>query len=270
MKDAEPRIVATRNEYLMNPDAMLTPTAASGEKPQIEALEWTDEYVSSLWEYYSTFQPEAYFTAQFGTQIIDETAKFLPDGSVCDFGCGAGFLLGHLLRDRKAAGFDFTRQSLEVARNRYGGQPNLLGLFHLDEIDKIKAAFDAVYFVETVEHLLPSHIESTFTLLHSVLRPGGILVCTTPNDEDLAESQVFCPVTRKFFHKYQHVCSFTADSLTALFRRHGFDVVRTFTTDFAAATTMSRLKRYIRPYFGKKNPHLVLIARKPLASSGTS
>lgn len=246
------------------PESLLrsVPAPDEGQQP-IGPLEWTGEYVSALWEYYSTFRPETYFTAQFGRQIIAKTAEFLPDGPVCGFGCGAGFLLDCLLRDRKAAGFDFTLKSLDVARRRLGGNANLIGLFHLNEIDRVRGMFDSVYFVETVEHLLPSNMEGTFELLHALLKPGGVVICTTPNDENLADNEVFCPVTRKYFHRYQHVSSFTEDSLEALFRRQGFEVLRTFTTDFSAKTLVASMKIVARPYLGKKNPHLVLVARKP-------
>ena len=232
--------------------------------PPIGPLEWSDETVASLWEYYSERRPETYFTAQFGDRIVEETLRFVDHAAaVCDFGCGAGYLLERLLEHRRAAGLDFTRGSVEVARRRVDGSANLIGVHHVDEAAHLFDTFDALYFVETVEHILPHHMDGTFDLLHRLPKPRGIIVCTTPHDEDLSEQEVFCPVTRKYFHRYHHVHSFTEASLAALFRARGFEVVRTFTIDFAARRPVHGLKGRLRAQLGRKNRHLVLIGRTP-------
>ena len=175
----------------------------------ITPLEWTDKLVSSIWEYYST-RPETYFTYQFGDRILQETLRFIPqEAVVCDYGCGAGFLLKHLVGRCKAVGIDHTQANLVKAAEVVGKHENLVGLHHISEAENLGGAFDAIYFVETIEHLLDNHIAPTMKNLWHTLKPGGVVICTTPNDENLSEQEVFCPVTRKTFHRYQHVRSFT-------------------------------------------------------------
>jgi len=228
-----------------------------------EPLEWTDSLVAAIWEYYGT-RPETFFTFQFGDRILEETQRYIPQGAtVCDYGCGAGFLLKHLLETHRAAGIDFTKGNLEKTADLVQDHPNLIGLFHPSECASLAASFDAIYFVETVEHLLDHHVVPTFSTLANLLKPGGIVICTTPNDEDLEDQQVFCPVTRKVFHRYQHMQAFTAKSLEYLFADHGFTTLKTFTTDFAARTLKARLKARWRPALGRKNPHLIYVGRKP-------
>lgn len=229
----------------------------------ITPLEWTDELVSSIWEYYST-RPEAYFTYQFGDRIMQETLRFAPqDAVVCDYGCGAGFLLKHLVGRCKAAGIDHTRANLAKAAEVIGRHENLMGLHHISETGNLADTFDAIYFVETIEHLLDGHIEPTMEKMQNLLKPGGVIICTTPNDENLSEQEVFCPVTRKTFHRYQHVRSFTRESLRKEFERYGFDHVASFATDFAARGLRARLKARLREPLGRKNPHLVCVVRRP-------
>ena len=229
----------------------------------IAPLEWTDELVSSIWEYYS-LRPEAYFTHQFGDQILEETLRYAPQGSiVCDYGCGAGFLLKRLVKRCKAAGIDHTQANLVKSAEVIGSHENLMGLHHISESESMGETFDVIYFVETIEHLLDGHIEPTMKNLRHLLKPGGVIICTTPNDEDLSEQEVFCPVTRKTFHRYQHVRSFTKESLRYEFERHGFDHVATFGTDFSAHGLRARLKVRLRERLGRKNPHLVCVARRP-------
>lgn len=228
-------------------------------------LEWTDEFVSNIWEYYGT-KAEAYFTYQFGDRILEETQGHIPENAtVCDYGCGAGFLLKRLLETHQTAGIDFTRKNLEKTAHLAQNHPNLIGLFEPSECASLAESFDVIYFVETVEHLLDHHIDSTFSALANLLKPGGVVICTTPNDEDLREQEVFCPVTCKVFHRYQHMRSFTAGSLERLFANQGFTAIKTFTTDFTARTLKDRLKTRLRPALGRKNPHLVYVGHPPAA-----
>tara|TARA_B110000046_G_C13012129_1_gene407120 strand:- start:1455 stop:2168 length:714 start_codon:yes stop_codon:yes gene_type:complete len=229
----------------------------------IEPLEWTDEQVSSIWEYYST-RSEMYFTNLFGEQILEETTRYLPnDAVVCDYGCGAGFLLKRLVEHCVSSGVDHTRANLEKTAEIIGPHKNLAGLYHISEIENLGRVFDAIYFVETIEHLLDHHIAPTMEKMYALLKPGGIIICTTPHDEDLSEQEVYCPTTRKTFHRYQHVRSFTKDSLRKDFENFGFEHVISFGTDFTARGFKAQMKTRLREYLGRKNPHLVCIVKRP-------
>lgn len=229
---------------------------------QITKLQWTDELVSSIWEYYST-RPETYFTNQFGDQILKQTLRFIPRNAViCDYGCGAGFLLKSLVEHFKASGVDHTWANLEKAAEIVGSNKNLMGLHHISETESLSGTFDAIYFVETIEHLLDHHITPTLKKMHNLLKPGGVIICTTPHDEDLSEHEVYCPITRKTFHRYQHLRSFTKDSLRKDFEDHGFDHVVSFGTDFTARGIKAQVKFRVREYIGRKNPHLVCVVKR--------
>ncbi len=238
------------NENIMSPEPPITP------------LEWTDDLVSSIWEYYST-TPEAYFTFQFGDRILEETNRHIsPGATVCDYGCGSGFLLNHLANNYKVAGIDYGEENLKNAANLIGTNPNLIGLYHTNDIEQLAGSFDVIYFVETVEHLLPDQIETTLNKLRKLLKPNGTLICTTPYDEDLSLQEVYCPETRKTFHRYQHVSSFTEATLCNFFRPYGFEDETVFTTNFSARSFKARLKIKLRNILGRKNPHLVYIGRR--------
>lgn len=225
-------------------------------------LAWSDEQLAAFWDYYAEHRQEDYFTGLFGERILALTRRFYGAGALlCDYGCGAGFLLEKLLRGHRAAGCDYSEANLQAVRERLGGHPNFAGLFRIGEATAA-AQFDALYVVETVEHVLDRHEAQFFANLLALLRPGGVVVCTTPNAEDLPAETVYCPQCRHSFHRWQHVRSFDAGTLGELFRRRGFDEVATFTTDFAARTPWRRLKARLRPALGKRNPHLVYIGRK--------
>jgi 2-polyprenyl-3-methyl-5-hydroxy-6-metoxy-1,4-benzoquinol methylase len=245
-------------------DATLAETMTTNHlNPPDPRLEWTDELVSSFWRFYAQNREQDYFTGRFGDRILDVTSRFIPrDALVCDYGCGAGFLLEKLVRRYRAAGCDFTPANVEAARRRVGDSPNLVGTFTIDDPALSRGGFDAVYFVETVEHLLDHHVSQALATLGDLLKPGGVLIATTPHDEDLDASMVYCPCCSHLFHRWQHVRSFTGDSLAAFMAGGGFEPVSVFTTDFTATTRKQKLKAALRPSFGRKNPHLVYVGRK--------
>lgn len=225
-------------------------------------LEWTDERLSTFWGYYAEQRQEDYFTAQFGDRILDLTRRFYAaDALVCDYGCGSGFLLEKLLRTHRAAGCDFAEANLAAVRQRLGTNANLVATFRVGE-KPANLQCDAAYVVETVEHVLERHEEQFFANVSGVLRPGGVVIATTPNAEDLAGQTVYCPQCRHEFHRWQHVRSFDAAALGDYFGRRGFIEVETFTTDFAARSPWQKIKAHLRPRIGRKNPHLVYVGRK--------
>jgi 2-polyprenyl-3-methyl-5-hydroxy-6-metoxy-1,4-benzoquinol methylase len=225
-------------------------------------LEWTDEHLAAFWGYYAEQRQEDYFTRLFGARILGLTRRFYRRESiVCDYGCGFGYLLERLLQTHRAAGCDLAEANIAEVRKRLGGHRNLAAVFRVGE-PPVDLKCDAVYVVETVEHILMRHEEQFFVNLVRLLRPGGVVIATTPNAETLAAETVYCPCCRHEFHRWQHVRSFDASSLAVFFGDRGFEHVETFTTDFAARTPWQGLKARLRPVLGRTNPHLVYVGRK--------
>ncbi len=84
--------------------------------------------------------------------------------------------------------------------------------------------FDMVVCLETIEHLLPEHLEGVLDELLRVVRPEGVVLLTTPNSEDLTAQMVFCPNCCSEFHRWQHVRRWTPNSLGDELAARGFDV----------------------------------------------
>src|SRR6186997_1258535 len=92
----------------------------SGVAPQYSPMDWTPERVARVWDYQSNF-PEKYFTNRVGADLIRKTERFLPKGArILDYGCGMGFLTGHLLnRGHQVMGLDFSSDSVAGVRRKY-------------------------------------------------------------------------------------------------------------------------------------------------------
>ncbi len=107
--------------------------------------------------------------------------RLLPPGLILDIACGSGYGTA-ILADRgdcQVVGGDRSPEALSLASRHQEGRP--IALVHLDAhaLPFADGSFDAVCSIETLEHLTDA---SRFSVeCCRVLRPGGMLLCSTPN-----------------------------------------------------------------------------------------
>ena len=112
--------------------------------------------------------------------------------------------------------------------------------------------------IEVVEHLTDDVIESIFEQLKPLLKQNGRILLTTPNNEDLSKSTRYCPNCSTSFHEWQHIRSWSQDSLEAFMNKMGFETDFTNITDFSSLTLKRKLINFLRRVFnGSDYPHLV-------------
>lgn len=101
-------------------------------------------------------------------------------GSLLDFGAGKGELLERLAASgqfQTLAGADLFSRPAELDPQVEWYQQDL------NEPVQIEAQFDCVVCSETIEHL--ENPRQTFRSLNQVLKPGGSLILTMPNQESI-------------------------------------------------------------------------------------
>jgi len=233
--------------------------------------------VKAFWDYESQF-PENFFAYRFGDEIIHRLLPYIPArGHVLDYGCGPGNLIEKLLKyDLKVAGLDFSPATKEVVAQRFLENDNFTGAFEPKELGNRAESFDAVIIIEVIEHLYDSQLDELLDNVQALLRPGGVAIFTTPNEEILEDSYILCPTSGQLFHRWQHVRSWSTESLGSYLASRNFRLEKSFSTDFCITfhtknmknplkqklTSLRKsLKHKLKP--GKKLPHLVAIARKP-------
>ncbi len=86
--------------------------------------------------------------------------------------------------------------------------------------------------IEVIEHLYDEDLEALLQSVHRIINRDGIVIFTTPNEEQLEEASVWCPYCEKVFHRWQHVRSWSETELRRYLESKGFDIVASFTTDF--------------------------------------
>ena len=98
-----------------------------------------------------------------------------------------------------------------------------------------------------------------------VVKSNGIVIITTPNNENLALNENFCPECGCTFHKWQHVNSFTAKKMEYLMQDYGFKLEASIATHFAFEKTLFKKMYLTFRNFVKKSsnrPHLMYVGRK--------
>lgn len=216
--------------------------------PKPERLVWTNELVSKFWNGCSkTTLTQLSFGRQGGKGLsiaIDHLFHILENPSlprnsdniisknveVLDYGAGDGDLLRVLCeRGVKSSAFEISSGRRNLLEQRLLGTSNFLGVID----DKSNKKFDVIIMAEVIEHILDQDMDKTLRLIHNMLAPGGIVVITTPNNEVLENSDCYCANCNTLFHRWQHVRSFTNDSLRLLLSQYNFDEIVTHNIEFS-------------------------------------
>src|SRR3989338_3531278 len=152
-------------------------------------------------EDYTTQNGRLYFGyLNFCVSIV----KKLGIGSILDAGCGDGRFLGQVAKlgdNYSLFGADYSERAIKFAR--------LLvpqAQFSISNLSKLQYghnSFDAVFLIETLEHIEPSNISVILKEVSRVLKKDGVLIVTVPSS-----LQGIPPFGSKH---YQH---FTSKSLT--------------------------------------------------------
>jgi 2-polyprenyl-3-methyl-5-hydroxy-6-metoxy-1,4-benzoquinol methylase len=234
-------------------------------------LEWTDEKVQRFWNYESQF-PEHYFTFQVGGNLAKLIKKYTKkNNTLLDYGSGPGFLIKYLLENKvEISALEFSADSLERIKNSYERQKGFIGAYSIKELNEKNIKFNIITLIEVIEHLNDHYLELTFNNIQHLLKAGGYLIITTPNDEDITKSYICCPETGELFHRWQHIRSWNTDSLTRFLNKSGFDIIKIRETNFNYSP-LSQIIRvpiqtlkfiFRRKSIKKDRPHLLCICQQ--------
>jgi len=207
-------------------------THAPGTRPAPQPLRWTPELVARFWD--GLAQAGLDDALAFGRMarrcIHWLIAKYLtPDGQHLDYGAGGGEVAEYLINQ----GFPFavlepSAERLARTTERLHGLPGFLG----GGKPVAEQSYDAVTCFEVLEHILDADWNRVCDELAGHVRPGGVLIVSTPNDEDMRRDTVYCPVSNTCFHRWQHVRRISAATLTSAFAARGIRKLCAHQLDF--------------------------------------
>lgn len=172
-------------------------------------------------------------------------------GSLLDVGCGNGSIASALVGEGfDAVGVDVSSSGIEIARRRHPDRFRIGSVYDdLRNMFPDRVEFDAILAMEVVEHLYAPASFADRTI--EALRPGGLLVMTTPYHGYL--KNLALAVTGRLDAHFTalweggHIKFWSRRTLHQLLRRAGFVDIR--------FTGAGRL-----PYLWKS---MVVTARKP-------
>jgi len=194
---------------------------------------WDDGKISRYWDHLSQV-PTALdncWSKQAGKALVLYVTRKRPlQGRILDYGCGPGFLVADLLEIAGTAvvyGVEHSPESVRLVNSRFQGHQRFGGVLPAATIPTGYATgyFDTVFFVETIEHLQANFRLTAVKELKRLLRSGGMVVVTTPNEENMESSKAICPDCGARFHVVQHLSSWSAETLRALMEEVGFKTV---------------------------------------------
>ncbi len=231
-------------------------------------MEWTPETISRFWDWYVVRPGFAgrYFSLQRGHSILEQISPYLPsDGPVVELGAGPGHLTHRLMaKGVPTLALDTSVQAVELLNERFGSTPEFLGARASTNVLPVDSGMAAgIVIVETVEHLNANVAASLLGEARRILRPGGRLFITTPNEEDLSAEHVMCPNCACTFHPIQHIRSFSASSLSEQLTSAGFNTLVCRPTYFSQlAGIHAKLESVRRRLERIRPPHLLYIGER--------
>lgn len=204
-------------------------------KPQNAAspkeAQWTHETVSRFWNGIAQTQLFSYaFSKTGGRAFLVAFDHLLPkEGRILDFGAGNGDLAKLMCeRGLHVACYEPSEELRKPIEENLSTVKGFLGCIDQGSDE----TFDLVVLTEVIEHILEEDLNATLTRLHSFVKPGGMIIVTTPNNENLELGKCLCPMCETLFHRWQHVRSFTSETIESLFSRFGFEPVVTHKIEF--------------------------------------
>ncbi len=237
-------------------------------------VEWTPGKIQRFWDFYgaNAASEDSYFSKKFGSRIVGLARRYaeLP-GPVVDMGSGPGFLTEELLRrGYPVRAIDSSPESVELLRGRLAERAGFLGasVGALDAIPLSDAEAGTMFLVEVLEHLAADDRQQVVREIARVIRPGGILVATVPNQEDLDAKKIACPDCGCVFHRVQHMQSLDAEIVSSLLDACGFEPLFVRGVNFRhfpdrALHGLVRLPvRWMPGLGGAGTPHLMVVGRR--------
>ncbi|HEV2801776.1 MAG TPA: class I SAM-dependent methyltransferase [Pyrinomonadaceae bacterium] len=216
---AKTRIVKCRSCGLIFPNPMPYP---SGEDTR-----YTN--VSDYFEDVMAVEDEA--QRRLGDTLAREAERRLGGrrGRFLDVGCGRGEVVRAAAeRGWDAEGCDISAEFVRYAREKNGVRAHAATLEQMQYPD---ASFDAVTLVEVIEHLYEP--ATTVRELSRIVRPGGVVYLSTPNEESVYQSLGnlyykargrdwvvnLCPTWNLY-----HIHGFSPRSLRYVLEEHAFGI----------------------------------------------
>lgn len=157
--------------------------------------------------------------------------------TIVDIGCGNGLITNELAKKYDVVGVDISEEALRKVHARTIRSS-------CTNIEEKSNSYDLVLSSQMLEHLSDKDLSASISEIIRLTKKYVLI--TVPNNENLNQSAIKCPVCNKLFHVVGHLQTFT-----------GKDIVRLFGGSFKLLN-MTEFGRKARSY----NPMLLKLRHK--------
>ena len=195
-------------------------------------IRWNKELVENFWNVLEqTRLKELSFSHLAGSMLLDFIEPELStEKEYLDFGSGSGDMaLCMLKKGYKVAVYDVADNRLESLKQTLNNYDYFLGVMTKGSTK----LFDTILMIDVIEHILPEELDETLFFIKSKLKPGGTLIISTPNNEDVELGECYCPMCNHMFHRWQHQQSFTVEKLEKIINKYLFITKNVHLVDFS-------------------------------------
>lgn len=237
---------------------------------------WDDEKITKMWDFHSKnpSSQNMYFSKMNGRGVLKYLSErvALSGKRILDYGSGPAFLLEHILAlglDLKYNALDNSEESIKFIKETFSSEKRLENAFYVDSFpSQINETFDVIICCEVIEHLSDEHLSSMVQEFKKLLKPGGYLLVTTPNDENLNDLTMACPECGCVFHKWQHLRSWNKATISKFFGEASFETVSVDTITIST-NPLQRIKSFLQRsaslfgYPAPKPANLLYLGKRP-------
>ena len=129
------------------------------------------------------FVYRTYQIIQGDYKLYKQVLKFAPtlnDKTVFDIGCGNGRLLDFLPISCIYKGYDFNKNYIARAREKYKGRNADFIIANINHTDFSERPADAIFLIGIIHHLTDEDVSSLFNKAKKNLAPNGVMISVDP------------------------------------------------------------------------------------------
>jgi 2-polyprenyl-3-methyl-5-hydroxy-6-metoxy-1,4-benzoquinol methylase len=204
----------------------------------------SDAELAGHYEHYGHAWVDSPITRRRYAELLDTFEPYRQTNRLLDVGCGAGFFLEEAhKRGWETHGNEFSRHALKLANSR--GLSVVFGPIARETYPG--ASFDVVTSFEVFEHVRDPREQSS--LIARLLRPGGLLYCTTPNFNSL--SRRILRDRWSVIEYPEHLIYYTPKTIRSWLEREGFSTLSLT----SSGISVGRLRDAVRGRRTEAAPH---------------
>ncbi len=159
----------------------------------------------NLWRYYQKDDIEVFSTTHDRHEKVYFMVKryIEPGSKILEIGFGDGHLLKKMSKEYDCYGADISKEIIDEMRKNVMH----IKLDHIDVDGKLpyeNGYFDGFVASEVLEHMSNEELNVCIDEIGRILKRGGYAIITVPVEENLKDSECFCPNCGQIFHKWGH------------------------------------------------------------------